>query len=208
MWLGGWVKRGRPLGHRKQPQLWFFDNFRFRFLSDGGGSASASLPTFSKISFWVIFVTFLRLFCYIYVYCVFLVWSCVKTCANCWVVIVFSYRVSLRPTLLPICVHDLVCCIFYLSPSVFSSPVRRTESYSDTPGVSVSVNVSVSVSVSVSVCQRQRERENVKVFGASYFLSNVFIYHTIFYWLQYTNTYIALKLFGSDFTAMLYKKYY
>ena len=26
------------------------------------------------------------------------------------------------------------------------------------------------------------------------------------YWLQYINTYIALKLFGSDFTAMLYKK--
>ena len=71
----------------------------------------------------------------------------------------------------------------------FSSPVRRTESYSDTPGMSVSVKM-------------------LKFLVSSYFLSNVFIYNTIFYWLQYTNTYIALKLFGSDFTAMLYKKYY
>ena len=39
----------------------------------------------------------------------------------------------------------------HLSFFVFSSPVRRTESYSDTPGVSVSMSVSVSISVSVSV---------------------------------------------------------
>uniref|UniRef100_A0A8C4QE38 NFATC2-interacting protein n=1 Tax=Eptatretus burgeri TaxID=7764 RepID=A0A8C4QE38_EPTBU len=40
------------------------------------------------------------------------------------------------------------------------------------------------------------------VFGASYFLSNVFIYHYFFtdYNIQ---IYIALKLFGSDFTAMI-----
>ena len=35
--------------------------------------------------------------------------------------------------------------------TIFSSPVRRTESYSDTPGVSVSVSVSVSISVSVKM---------------------------------------------------------
>ena len=34
---------------------------------------------------------------------------------------------------------------------VFSSPVRRTESYSDTLGVSVSISVRVSVSVSVNM---------------------------------------------------------
>ena len=52
---------------------------------------------------------------------------------------------------------------------IFSSPVRRTESYSDTPRRE-------------RQRQRERERENVKVFDASYFfLSNVFIYHTIFY---------------------------
>ena len=114
MWLGGWVKRGRALGHKKQPQFRFFDNFRFRFLSDGGGSASASLPTFSKISFSVIFVTFLLSFCYLCVYCVFRVRSCVKIYANCGVFVVFSSWVSLRPTLLPVCVRDRVDCIFSL----------------------------------------------------------------------------------------------
>ena len=35
--------------------------------------------------------------------------------------------------------------------SIFSSPVRRTESYCDTPGMSMSVSMSVSVSVSVKM---------------------------------------------------------
>ena len=49
------------------------------------------------------------------------------------------------------------CTTSLKQDAIFSSPVRRTESYSDTPGVSV----------------------KVLVFGASYFfLSNVFIYHT------------------------------
>ena len=39
-----------------------------------------------------------------------------------------------------------------LCRSIFSSPVRRTESYSDTPGVSVSVSVSVSVKMLKNFC--------------------------------------------------------
>ena len=58
-------------------------------------------------------------FCYVCVYCVFLVRSFVKTCANCGVFVVFSYRVSLRPTFLPVCVCDRVYCIFSSLPSVF-----------------------------------------------------------------------------------------
>ena len=94
-------------------------HFRFRFLSDGGGSSSGSLPTFSKISFPVVFVVFLLSFCYLCVYRVFVVRCCVKTCAKCWVFIVFSYRVSLRPTLVPICVYDRVYCIFSFLPCFY-----------------------------------------------------------------------------------------
>ena len=43
----------------------------------------------------------------------------------------------------PFLVRNEIYILYYLL--VFSSPVRRTESYSDTPGMSVSVGVSVSV---------------------------------------------------------------